>query len=149
MAYNYIESTKSQLTVSSDLFLIINAAMLLHFAPELLSCPCRQVQDFDPHFEHLDWGTYLFRPSRLPTPFQSAERFLPQVAWLKGRESEGMMEWPSPLKGVQLHGRGRLQISWWWPWALAALPSGGPERNLSFVSRTRFFSGWGWSGIAW
>eukprot|EP00438_Fugacium_kawagutii_P005013 Skav232028 [mRNA] locus=scaffold541:136188:147241:+ [translate_table: standard] len=25
--------------------------------------------------------TYLFRPSRLPTPFQSAERFLPQAAW--------------------------------------------------------------------
>ena len=29
-------------------------------------------------------GTYLFRPSRLPTPFQSAERFLPQASrlWL-------------------------------------------------------------------
>ena len=29
-----------------------------------------------------DQGTYLFRPSRLPTPFQSAERFLPQASWL-------------------------------------------------------------------
>ena len=24
-------------------------------------------------------GTYLFRPSRLPSPFQSAERFLPKA----------------------------------------------------------------------